>query len=63
MNRRNIVSLLAIAASLLATLSGSAFAQQELLKEQLVGTWTLVSYDRVASDVASSLYLALRKAP
>ena len=50
MNRRNIISLSAIAASALFTLPGSAFAQQELLKEQLVGTWTLVSYDRVAVD-------------
>ena len=50
MNRRNIISLSAIAASALATLPGSAFAQQKLLKEQLVGTWTLVSYDSIAAD-------------
>ena len=48
MNRRSIIGQSAIAASALATLSGSAFAQQKLLKEQLVGTWTLVSYDSVA---------------
>ena len=50
MNRRNIISLSATAASALATLPGSAFAQQKLLKEQLVGTWTLISYDSVAAD-------------
>ena len=50
MNRRNIISLSAIAASALATLPGSAFAQQKSLKEQLVGTWELVSYDSVAAD-------------
>jgi len=50
MNRRNILSLSAVAASALAMMPGSAFAQQKLLKEQLVGTWTLVSYDSVAAD-------------
>ena len=50
MNRRNIISLSAIAASALAILPGSAFAQQKSLKEQLVGTWTLISYDSVAAD-------------
>jgi len=50
MNRRNIISLSATAASVLASLPGSALAQQGSLKGQLVGTWILVSYDRVASD-------------
>ena len=50
MNRRNIISLSATAASALTALLGSAFAQQKLLKEQLVGTWTLVSYDSFAGD-------------
>ncbi len=45
MNRRNIVSLSAITALGLALLPGSAVAQQKSLKEQLVGTWTLVSFD------------------
>jgi hypothetical protein len=50
MNRRNILSLSAITALGVAVLPGSAVAQQKSLKEQLVGTWTLVSYDSVAAD-------------
>jgi hypothetical protein len=49
MNRRNIFSLSAIAAVGLALLPGSAFAQQKSLKDQLVGSWTLVSWSQ---DVA-----------
>jgi len=30
--------------------AGDAFAQQKSLKEQLVGTWTLVSSDQVRPD-------------
>jgi hypothetical protein len=45
MNRRSILNLSAIAAVGLALLSGSSFAQQKSLKEQLVGTWMLVSFD------------------
>jgi hypothetical protein len=33
-----------------ALLPGSAIAQQKSLKEQLVGTWTLVSNDNIAPD-------------
>lgn len=43
MNRRNIISLSALAASGLALLPGNAVSQQQSLKDQLVGTWTLVS--------------------
>jgi hypothetical protein len=43
MDRRNILSLSAIAALGLALLPGSAVAQQKTLKEQLVGTWLIVS--------------------
>ena len=50
MNRRIILSLSAIAALGLALLPGNAVAQQKSLKEQLVGTWTLVSNDNVAPD-------------
>jgi hypothetical protein len=47
MNRRNILTLSAISAVAFAVLSGSAFAQQKTLKEQLVGAWTLASvYDQ-----------------
>lgn len=49
MNRRHIFSLSAIAAVGLALLPGSALAQQKTLKEQLVGTWTIVSWSQ---DVA-----------
>jgi hypothetical protein len=45
MNRRTLtlaIALLSLAVSL-ASLPGSAVAQQKTLKEQLVGSWTLVS--------------------
>jgi hypothetical protein len=50
MNRRHILSRSLTTAVGLALLSGSALAQQKTLKEQLVGTWTLVSNDNVGSD-------------
>ncbi len=50
MNRRKILSLCAILALGLALLSRSAVSQQKPLKEQLVGTWTIVSNDNVAPD-------------
>jgi hypothetical protein len=50
MNRRHILSLSLTPAVGLALLSRSALAQQKSLKEQLVGTWTLVSNDNVGSD-------------
>ena len=43
MNRRNILGLSAIAAAGLATPIGAAIAQQKTIKDQIVGTWTLVS--------------------
>jgi hypothetical protein len=43
MNRRNVLSLPAIAALGLALLPISATAQQKTLKDQLVGTWSFVS--------------------
>lgn len=50
MNRRSILSISAMTALGLALLPGSALAQQKSLKEQLVGTWTLVSLDTVLPD-------------
>jgi Lipocalin-like domain len=50
MNRRNILSLSAITALALTLPLGSAVGQQKSLKEQLVGTWTLVSYQSTAAD-------------
>ncbi len=50
MNRRH-VGVLAILAMLgIAALPGSAPAQQKSLKEQLLGTWTLVSLAEVYPD-------------
>jgi hypothetical protein len=48
-HRRSILSLSVVAASGLA-LPSDAMAQQKSLKEQLVGTWTLVSVTEVYQD-------------
>ena len=45
MNRRNILSTSAIVAFALALLTGGAVGQQKSVKEQIVGVWTLVSFD------------------
>ena len=50
MNRRNVVSLCAVTALGLALLPGAAVAQQKTLKEQVTGTWTIVSNDATAPD-------------
>lgn len=50
MNRRSILSIAAMTALGLALVPGAAVSQQKSLKEQLVGTWTLVSNDNVAPD-------------
>src|SRR5215468_6227366 len=50
MDRRSILSISAIAASGLAMLPGSAVGQQRTLKEQLVGSWTLVSTEVTQAD-------------
>jgi hypothetical protein len=50
MNRRNIFTFSAIAALGLALLPGGILAQQGSLQKQLVGTWTLVSYNGTAAD-------------
>jgi Lipocalin-like domain len=50
MNRRNIISLSAMAALGLAILPSNAVAQTKSLKDQLVGTWTLVSAESAAKD-------------
>jgi hypothetical protein len=50
MNHRHILSLSVATALGLALLPGSALAQQKSLKEQLAGTWTIVSNDNVAPD-------------
>ena len=53
MNVRNIVSLSALTVLGLALLPGSAISQQKSLKEQLVGTWTLVSATQTKDGVKS----------
>jgi hypothetical protein len=49
MKRRNIISLFAIVGLGVVALSGPAVSQQ-LLKEQLVGTWTFVSASETHKD-------------
>ena len=44
--RHNIIILSAATALGLALLSGSAISQQKSLKDQLVGTWSLVSWEQ-----------------
>jgi hypothetical protein len=50
MSRHGILSISAVMAFGLALLSGSALAQQKSLKEQLVGTYTLVSVASTGRD-------------
>ena len=50
MKRLGILGLSAMLAAGLASSPGSAVAQQKSLKEQLVGTWILVSCDLKAAD-------------
>jgi hypothetical protein len=50
MNRRNIFAFSVVTALELALLPSGIHAQQGSLKQQLVGTWTLVSYDATAAD-------------
>ena len=49
MNRRSILGLSAVAAGLVL-LSNSVVAQQKSLKDQLVGSWTLVSTEVTQTD-------------
>ena len=50
MNRRHVFGLSVITALGVALLPGSASAQMKSLKEQLIGTWTIVSWDQVGKD-------------
>ena len=52
MNRRSILSLSAAAVFGLALAAESATAQTKTLKEQLLGTWTLVSFDSLDASGA-----------
>jgi hypothetical protein len=50
MHRHHLISVLAITAAGLSLLPNSAVAQQKSLKDQLVGTWTLVSWEQTNPD-------------
>ena len=50
MNRRSILSISSMTVLGLALVPRSAAAQQKSLKEQLVGTWTLVSTQTMAQN-------------
>jgi hypothetical protein len=55
MNQRRIFIFSASSAIGLALLSSDALAQTKPLKDQLVGTWTLVSYERMASGTKQTI--------
>lgn len=50
MKGHNILSLIALAALGVALLPSGAISQQKSLKDQLIGTWTVISYDVIAPD-------------
>ena len=58
MDQRSILTISATAAVAVALLSGSAFAQQRSLKEQLIGTWTVVSCDSTSANGAKQPFCA-----
>ncbi len=58
MNRRSVLSASAAMVFGLALLPGSAIAQQKTLKEQLVGSWTVVSCDSTSANGAKQPYCA-----
>jgi hypothetical protein len=55
MNRRSILALTTVSAAGLALLSSDALAQTKSLKDQLVGTWALFSYERMASGTRQTI--------
>jgi hypothetical protein len=56
MNRRNILNLSAITALALVLVPGSAVSQQESIRGQLIGIWTLVSLGATAPDGTRQLF-------
>jgi hypothetical protein len=50
MNRRSILSISAMTVLGLALVPSGAVAQQRTLKEQLVGTWTVISVESTAAN-------------
>lgn len=63
MVRRNMLSLAMIMASGMSLLSGDAIAQQRSLKEQLIGTWTIVQCDVVNEDGTKGRPLVIGRNP
>src|ERR1700686_5069350 len=55
MNRHSTFILTTISAIGLAVLSSDALAQAKPLKEELIGTWPLVSYERMASGTKQTI--------
>jgi len=56
MNRRSILNISALTALGLALLPSSTVAQQGTLKQQLAGTWTLVSCNATFAGGAKRSY-------
>src|SRR5215467_1752528 len=54
MDRRYIINLSALTALGFALLPSNAISQQKSLKEQLIGTWTLVSATQVTKEGVKS---------
>jgi hypothetical protein len=50
MNHRHVFNLCTLAALGFAMLPGGAVAQQKSLKEQIVGTWSVVSWEQTLPD-------------
>ena len=50
MNPRRILAISSLASIGIALSAGFVLAQQKSLKEELVGTWSLISYDTIAND-------------
>src|SRR5215218_9194086 len=50
MNRRHIFGLSVTIAVGLALITSDAIAQQKSMKEQIVGTWAIVSNDNISPD-------------
>ena len=50
MNRRTALALTMVALSTAAICAGDAIAQQKTLKEQLVGTWMMLSALNIKAD-------------
>jgi Lipocalin-like domain len=62
MNQRNVIVVCAAVGLSTALLAGHAISQQKSLKEQLIGTWTLVSAETTAQDgTKTALFGAIPK--